>query len=749
MINILKYADTIRSENRHDLVTTDHVLLSIIVNNQRINEIFEKNDVTVSDLIVAIDDMHKVTEILNNTQPPISQKPKINIINLEDMFDDEENDILNILQNTLGGGNKLKENEDGIPFCINLNQLAELNKIDDIYGRDEEINKIVGILNRRKNNNVVIVGDPGVGKSCLIDGFAHRIVNNIVPPTMSECVIWKLNTSSLVAGTQFRGMIEDRINNITKNLKQNKNNILFVDDIHILSSSNKSNELDIMGLLNGILSDGDIKVIVSTNFKGYKNVFENSSSSSNKFQKIVIDKPSKEECYNIMMSIKGEYEQHHKVRYSDNIIKLCINLAERYDTEKTLPTSAIDLLDEVGSYCFLQNTFSITSQELNEMKKELKKDIKIALKKDDIEKVMNIENELENIDKNIAKLNKDSWLITENSINVSDDDVYKVISRNTNIPLNKISCDDNRKLKNISETLKKHIIGQDECIDKVSKAIKRGKIGLNKKNKPLASLFFLGSSGSGKTYLSKKIAEEIFGSEKYLVRFDMSEYSDKTSVNKLIGTGSGYVGYDNGGLLTEAIKKQKYCVLLIDEIEKANDDIFNTFLQVLDEGNLTDNTGKKVDFKNTIVIMTSNVGTKNASLSKDMDFCGSTNNSKKREIIEKELKNKFPPEFINRFDEIIHFNNLSKDNLKAITAIELEKLVKNMSNEGYCLKTNENVIECLLNKLDEDKDNSFGARPILRVIQNEIENKIIDEIIENPNKKDYMIVVEKNEIKVI
>jgi ATP-dependent Clp protease ATP-binding subunit ClpA len=724
-------------------------LLSIIVNNQRINEIFEKNDVTVSDLIVAVDDMHNVTEILNNTPPITPQKPKINIINLEDMFDDEEKDILNILQNTLGGGSKPKESEGGVPFCVNLNQLAELNKIDDVYGRDEEINKIIETLNRRKNNNVVVVGDPGVGKSSLIHGFAYRIVNNIVPPTMSECVIWKLNVSSLVAGTQFRGMIEDRINDITKKLKENKNSIFFVDDVHNLSSSNKSNELDIMGLLDGIISDGNIKIIVTTNYKGYKSVFENSSSSSNKFQKIVIDKPSKEECYNIMLSIKEEYEKHHKVVYSDEIIKLCINLAERYNSDKTLPTSAIDLMDEVGSYCFLQNTFSITSQELNEMKKELKKDIKTALKKDDIEEVLNIENELENIDKNIAKLNKDSWLFTENNIKVSDDDVYKVISRNTNIPLNKISCDENKKLKNIDEILKKHVIGQDECIDKVSRAIKRGKIGLNKRNKPMASFFFLGSSGSGKTYLSKKIAEEIFGSEKYLVRFDMSEYSDKTSVNKLIGTGSGYVGYDNGGLLTEAIKKQKYCVLLIDEIEKANEEIFNTFLQILDEGVLTDNTGKKIDFKNTIIIMTSNVGTKNASLSKDVDFDGNINSSKKREIIERELKNKFPPEFINRFDEIIHFNNLSNDDLKTITAIELEKLIKNTSNEGYCLKTDEKLVEYLFKKIESDKDGNYGARPILRIIQTEVENKIIDEIIDNPNKKDYTIVVEKNEIKVI
>lgn len=744
MISILKYADTIRSENKHDLVTTDHVLLSIIVKNKQISDIFEKNDVTVVDLIEAIGEMHDVTEMLNNTPAPPPTKPEINIISLEDIFDDEEKDILNILQNTLGGGNKREENGNGVPFCTNLNTLAETNKIDDISGRDEDINKIIEILNRKKNNNVIIVGEPGVGKTCLIDGLAHKIVNNIIPPCMTDSVIWRLNTSAIIAGTQFRGMIEDRINNLSKALKENSNNILFIDDIHNLSSSNKSNELDITGLLNDILTDGSVKVIATTNFKGYKNVFETANSYSSKFQKYILEKPSKDECYNIILSSKESYEKHHKVKYSENIVKLCISLAERYISDKTLPTSALDLLDEVGSYCNIQNTFSVTSEELREMKKDIKDELKKALKKDDMDTVAELEKELETVDSNIAKLTKDSWMVFEQDIDVTEDDVYKIISRKTGIPLNKITSDDNKALKEIEKKLKQYIIGQDECVEKISRAIKRGKIGINKRNKPLASFFFIGNSGSGKTYLSKKIAEEIFGDEKYLVRFDMSEYSDKTSTNKLIGTGSGYVGYENGGLLTEAIKKQKYCVLLIDEIEKANEEIYNTFLQILDEGNLTDNTGKKIDFKNTIIIMTSNVGMKNASLSKDVDFSGNSNDSKKREIVEREMKNKFPPEFLNRFDDIIYFNNLSNEALEAIVGLELEKLIKNISNEGYCLKTHENVRKWLFNQLD--KDNNFGARPILRLIQTEIENKLIDEILENPEKKEFYMEVENNEI---
>ena len=373
-------------------------------------------------------------------------------------------------------------------------------------------------------------------------------------------------------------------------------------------------------------------------------------------------------------------------------------------------------------------------------------EIKEAIKKDNIKKVTELENKISNINKEIANINKKGWDISENPIEITEEDIYYVVSKNSGVPVTKIVSDDNIKLKNINHELKKVVIGQDENIDKVANAIRRGKIGLNRKNKPIASFLFVGNSGSGKTYLSKKIAELVFGDEKYLNRFDMSEYSDKTSVNKLIGTGAGYVGYENGGLLTEAIKKQKFCVLLIDEIEKANENIFNTFLQILDEGNLTDNNGKKVDFKNTVIIMTSNVGTKNASMTNSLDFNENVNGEMKRDVIEKEMKNKFPPEFLNRFDDIIFFNNLSNNALEAIIGLELEKLIKNISNEGYCLKTNENVIKWLFNKLD--KDNNFGARPILRLIQNEIENKLIDEILDAPYKKEFYVEIVNNDLKI-
>lgn len=741
MSNIFKNADIIREKFNHKLVTTAHVLLSIIENNSEIKNVFENKNVTIQLLTDAINEIHEVTETIGSINNGIIYDETIPFNEITD----ENNGFFMMIKDVLDGGtNETKKKDDISNFCTNLNKLSKNNKFDKIYGRDLEIYKIIEILNRRKCNNVVIVGDPGVGKTSLVEGLVNKIVDGTVPPSMTNLIVWKLNTASLIAGTQFRGMIEERVNKIISILKKNKNNVLFIDDIHTINNSNKPNDYDLMSLLSELLVEGDVKIIATTNFKGYKSFFETSSAYQSKFQKIIIEKPSYDECFNILMGIKNEYEKHHKVIFNENIVKLCLNLADRYNTEKTLPTSAIDLLDEVGSHCFIENTFTLYSKEINEIKKEIRNNLKTAVKQDNMEMVAILQKKLDELDVNIAKKNKNIWIKTENGIIVTDEDVYNVVSQNIGIPINKITSNDNKKYKNIDVLLKKEVIGQDESIDKVAIAIKRGKIGLNKKNKPLSSFMFIGESGVGKTYLAKKIAEIIFGDEKYLVRLDMSEYSDKTSINKLIGTGSGYVGYENGGLLTEAVKKQKYCVLLIDEIEKANEEIYNTFLQILDEGNLTDNSGKKVDFKNTVIIMTSNIGTKNASLNKVIDFNETNTDDRKKEIIEKELKDKFPPEFLNRFDDIIYFNRLTNDALKTITSIEIEKLGKSMEKEGYTLKTHENVVEWIVNKLNVNEN--FGARPILRIIQNEIENVIIDSIIDDNNKKDFFVEIKNNKL---
>ena len=625
--------------------------------------------------------------------------------------------------------------------------LAETGKIDSVTGRDYEISKIIEILNRRKNNNVVLVGDSGSGKSAIIDGLSLKIANEEVPVVMYNKRIWKLNIGSLIAGTQYRGMFEDRVDKLLKKLKSTKDNILFIDDIHLAyHSNNKNSDYDIIGMLGEILTDGTVQVIITTNHRGYRSIFEMNNNFSSKFQKITVSKPTKDECFAILSKLRPEYEAHHSVKYSDDILHACIDLADKYITDRTLPTSAIDLMDEVGSHCFLRESFPMDVHELKEVKTDLKKELKRALKKDDMNTVSDIENKLEDINNNIAKIGSDKWMYVEKGIGITIEDLYKVISNNTGIPISRVTSDEKTRLKNIDENLKKHIIGQDEAIEKICRVIKRNKVGFSNFNKPIGSYLLVGSTGVGKTYLAKKIAEEVFGDEKYLVRFDMSEYADKTSVNKLIGSRAGYVGYEDGGLLTEAIKKQKYAVLLIDEIEKANEEIFNIFLQVLDEGFLTDNTGKKIDFKNTIIILTSNIGTKRALQEKFIGF-EDKSDEKRKYVLERELKDKFPPEFINRLDDVIFFNSLTKENLKDIIRIEINKLKERVRKNNYDIIFNDDVIEYLYKTIEPESE--YGARPIRRTIEREIENKIVDIILENDEKRIFNVVVENSLLTIL
>ena len=755
MLSYLKKSNNERQILNHKLITTDHVLLSILSEENPITTIFKRYEVSYGLYKNLVTDIHEIADVISDT-PEYDTKIITLTMNEDGSFEEVKDggafslmeDFKKAIRDNIGITPKdLKEPKKSNEFCTDIIALAETGKIDKISGRDNEISKIIEVLNRRKNNNVIIVGDSGSGKSAIIDGLALKIANEEVPVVMQDKKIWKLNIGSMVAGTQFRGMFEDRVDKLVKKLKSSANNILFIDDIHLAYHSNsKNSDYDIIGMLGEILTDGTVQVIITTNHKGYRTIFEMNSNFSSKFQKIVIDKISKEECFSILKHIKGEYEKHHNVKYSDEILRLCIDLSDKYITDRALPTSAIDLMDEVGSHCFLRESFPVTVSEMKIIKSDIKKEIKSAMKRDDMDSVNELEEKINEINENIAKVSGGKWVYIERGLEITPEDLYSVISSNTGVPISKITINEKEKIKKIDENLKKHVIGQDDAVDKICRVIKRNKVGISMHNKPIGSYLLVGSTGVGKTFLAKKIAEEVFGDEKYLIRFDMSEYADKTAVNKLIGSSAGYVGYDDGGLLTEAIKKQKYAVLLIDEVEKANEEIFNIFLQVLDEGVLTDNTGKKIDFKNTIIILTSNIGTKSASQEKFIGF-DNRKDEKYKYVLERELKNKFPPEFINRLDDVIYFNPLSKEDLLKIISKEIDKSKKNMEKSGYSIQIDGDVSEYIYKIIEPDAE--YGARPINRAIQREIENRIVDLVLENDDKKEFLIKIEDSNLKVL
>ena len=632
---------------------------------------------------------------------------------------------------------------NSVEYCDSLNALAERGELETVIGREDEMHEIARVLGRKTNNNVILVGDPGVGKTAVVNGLAKRIVDGNAPLFFKNATIWRLNVAALVSGTQFRGQFEQKINQIIKELKSINNSILFIDNIHNYTTDKNKNEFDLFGALDPLFDTKDVMVITTTTKKGYHISFEATPETERKFQKIYIEEPSFDECKTIIKGVIPEYEQYHNVKYEQEAIDACMSLSSRYITDRKLPSSAIDLLDEAGS---IKKLSVNSSKNLFIKQNRIKslEDEKDRLIREEDANIRDINYEINGLKIQIAEEKKKNK--NKGPIPVTVEDVCLAVSKHTGIPVTKLSASEKQQLSKIGDILKSVVIGQDEAADIVSRSIKRNKVGLGQSNKPILSSMFIGNTGVGKTLFAKTLAKEIFGSEKHLVRFDMSEYSDETAVNKLIGASAGYVGYNEGGLLTEAIKNKKHCVILIDEIEKATDKIFNVFLQILDEGFLTDNTGYKVDFKNVILIMTSNVGAKQAANEKTLGFEVDKNASKK-DVIEKELKNRFPPEFLNRLDEIVYFNALSDDNLKEIIRLEIGKLNENLKKIGFSLTYTEDVVETVFKEIGDEKE--YGARPIVRIIRREIENKITDLILENDYKdKEFSVSCEEGKIVV-
>ncbi len=618
-------------------------------------------------------------------------------------------------------------------FSRDLIKLAEEGKIDPVVGRDNEVKRISQILSRKKKNNVVIVGDAGVGKSALVEKLAIQIHKGMCPSNLLDKRLVSLDLTSLVAGTKYRGQFEERIKAILNELQENPNVIVFIDELHtMVGAGNASGAMDAANILKPALARGEMQCIGATTFDEFKKHIEKDSALVRRFQKIILKEPTQSETIEILKNLKSSYEEFHKVEYQDNVVETITTLALRYITDRQFPDKAIDILDELGSDKKI-------SGKIPEIIETLKKDAEaIKEKKVQVVKNQNYEQaaKLRDEERKILKKlddEKEKWTLKqkENKTPVTVEDVYEIVSNMTGVPISKLDSKETEKLLKLEDILSSKVIGQDDAIRTISKAIRRNRVGIKDTNKPIGSFIFLGSTGVGKTFLAKSLAETLFGDPNKIIRVDMSEFMEKHNVSRLIGSPPGYVGYDEGGQLTEKVKNNPFSVILFDEIEKAHKDVFNILLQILDEGHLTDSFGRKVNFTNTLIIMTSNVGAK-----KVMDFgdgMGFATNSKetqkdevKKSIIQKALKQQFNPEFLNRIDDVITFNPLNDDTLKKIIDIELSRLNDRLKEKNFKITFDKTVI-AKIHELNSEEE--YGARPIKRIIQNLCEDFLSEEIL--------------------
>jgi ATP-dependent Clp protease ATP-binding subunit ClpC len=651
--------------------------------------------------------------------------------------------------------NRKKGSDSGTPvldnFSRDLNKLAEQGKLDPVIGRENEILRIAQVLSRRKKNNPIILGEPGCGKTAIVEGLAMKIVNGDCPKNLLDKRIVTLDLTAVVAGTKYRGQFEERLKVILEELSANPNIIIFIDEIHtLIGSGNSSGSLDGSNIFKPALARGEIQCIGATTLDEYRKSFEKDGALERRFQKVMVDPSTVSETIQILTNVKEKYEAYHKVSYSPEVIELCVKLADRYITDREFPDKAFDILDEVGAR-------SQTEQKVPEEIEELKrKAADIKLQKMDVVKRQNYEQAAELRDKErkiLVKLDTEKKRFEEesslNRVPITEEQVYNVVSTMTKIPVSKMTIDDTNALVSMDGTLKSKVIGQDEAVEKIVKSIRRNRIGIKDPNRPIGSFIFLGSTGVGKTHLAKQIAKEMFGSEDALIRVDMSEYQEKHTVSRLVGAPPGYVGYEEGGQLTEQVKNKPYSVILFDEVEKAHKDIFSILLQILDDGHATDSLGRKINFKNTLIIMTTNLGAKKLSdFGTGIGFSSNkySNEEAKRQILMKELKNFFSPEFLNRIDDTIVFSTLTKENIDKIVELELKKLVNRLGELKYTFTYDQTLVD-YISKIGYDE--IYGARPLKRAIQDKIEDYISELVLTNKIKegKKYKLVVDNEEVK--
>ena len=666
--------------------------------------------------------------------------------NIKMSISDDEDDVSKLQS----GGKKPNEAKSKTPvldtFSRDLTKLAEEGKIDPIIGREKEIERVSQVLSRRKKNNPILIGEPGVGKSAIAEGLALRIIQRKVSRVLFNKRICTLDLASMVAGTKYRGQFEERIKALMAEVEKEPDIILFIDEIHtIIGAGGSSGSLDASNMFKPALARGEIQIIGATTLDEFRKHIEKDGALERRFQKVVVEPATEEETLQILDRIKDKYESHHNVIYTDEAIQACVDLTTRYMTDRFLPDKALDALDESGSRVHISNI--VVPKEITDIEtkisevKDKKTQVVRSQKYEEAARLRDVEKQLHtNLEEARKKWDDEQ---KNNKQTVTEDNVAEVVSMMTGIPLQKVGQKESEKLSNMGNDIMGSVIGQDSAVESVIKSIQRGRVGLKDPNRPIGTFLFLGPTGVGKTQLCKILAKQLFDSEDSLIRVDMSEFMEKFAVSRLIGAPPGYVGHDEGGQLTEKVRRKPYSVILLDEIEKAHGEVFNILLQVLDDGQLTDSVGRRVSFKNTVIIMTSNTGSRQLKdFGTGIGFSSKNKEEVRREqekeVIEKELKKTFAPEFLNRIDEIITFNSLTKEDINKIIDIEINKVVSRMKNLEFELE----LTETAMNHISEKGyDPEYGARPLKRAIQKYVEDPITEEIIKsNPKKGTKMLL---------
>ncbi len=732
---------------KSDLIGTEHLLLALLKDTDNLTS------KTLKKYNVAYEDVKDEIRLLISNTNKDTQETKLPYADIETPDDDMEEEEMKIESRKMRKKVEVKSKTPVLDnFGKDLTRLAEEEKLNKIVGREKELERMAQVLSRRKKNNPILIGEPGVGKSALAEGLAIRIVEKKVSRVLFNKRIFTLDLASLVAGTKYRGQFEERMKALINELEKNPDIILFIDEIHtIVGAGNASGSLDASNMFKPALARGEIQCIGATTLDEYRQHIEKDGALERRFQKILVEPTTVDETIEILHNIKDKYEDHHFVKYTDEAIKSCVLLTERYMSDRALPDKAIDALDEAGSRVHLRNIkvpkdIEHYEQEIERVKSEKQQ----AVSEQAYELAAEYRNEERNLSKELdkakAKWEEETKLLREE---VNEDNVAEVIAMMTGVPVQRIAQNESNRLLKMGEELKGSVIGQDGAVEKIVKSIRRNRAGLKDPKRPIGSFIFLGPTGVGKTHLAKVLAKYLFDSEDALIRIDMSEYMEKFAVSRLVGAPPGYVGFEEGGQLTEKIRRKPYSIVLLDEIEKAHPDVYHLLLQVMDDGVLTDSNGRRVDFKNTIIIMTSNIGSRQLKdFGQGVGFDTSARNENRskneRSIIQNALKRTFAPEFLNRIDDVVIFNSLEKEDIKKIIDIELKDTLKRVETLGYQVQITDNAKDFIVEK-GWDKD--FGARPLKRAIQEHIEDILSDAILQGDISEEKPIVIDLNKEK--